>query len=288
MKTASGSLISLLSGSNVYLMADLLTVTLIGAQVYRWAFSETDLVLAAQTFTAGGSGTVPLMKRGKTRITVGLEVDTLDLTLLCGDSAQILGIPLVQAAANGALDGARILLQRVFMPTWGDTSPGALTLFEGAVSSVEPSSTEIKVVVKSELERLNVPMPRHLFMPGCNHAVYDPGCGLVKSTFTVTGTATGVPTTTTVPSARGEAADYFRLGVLTMTSGASSGARRAVKAFSGGLFTLALPLPFAPAAGDTFSVYPGCDHTRATCLAKFANLNRFRGFPYVPRVESAR
>ena len=35
-------------------------------------------------------------------------------------------------------------------------------------------------------------------------------------------------------------------------------------------------------AGDAFTVYPGCDKTRNTCLNKFNNLLRFRGFPYTP------
>lgn len=289
MKTASGALTTLLAANNVFLMADLYTVTLVGGQISRWADCDISLVLGGNTFTAAGTGGAPLLKRGKTRCVVGLEVDTLDLELLCGDgAAQLLGIPLVQSAANGALDGARIKLERVFMPKWGDTSAGSIVLFEGNVAGVEPSSTAVKLTVKSELERLNVQMPRHLYQPGCNHAVYDTGCALVKATYTVTGTATGTPTTTTIPSARAEANGYFNLGVLTVTSGAAAGARRAVKDFTGGTFTLALPLPTAMAPGDTFSVYPGCDKTRGTCNTKFANLGRFRGFPFVPRPETAR
>jgi len=47
-------------------------------------------------------------------------------------------------------------------------------------------------------------------------------------------------------------------------------------------------LPFAPAAGDVFTAYPGCDKTQATCASpKFSNLVNFEGFPYVPAPETA-
>jgi hypothetical protein len=44
----------------------------------------------------------------------------------------------------------------------------------------------------------------------------------------------------------------------------------------------------APEAGDGVSVYPGCDKTKTMCGTKYVNINRFRGFPFVPRPEQAR
>ena len=35
-------------------------------------------------------------------------------------------------------------------------------------------------------------------------------------------------------------------------------------------------------AGDAFEAYPGCDHTLATCAAKFGNQLNYGGFPYIP------
>lgn len=285
MKTASGGLIALLNSGAPFFMADLVTISMVDSTVLRWTGADTDLVSDGNTFSSQG----PLIKRTGTRVVRGLEVDTLTLTLLAGESTQILGIPLPLAAHNGAFDGATVTLERVFMPTWGDTSLGSIVMFEGNVAAVDPTPTDVRLVAKSELEKLNQPIPRNLFMPKCNHALYGAGCGVVKATYQVTGTATGTPTTTSIPSARGEAADYFRLGVLVMTSGQAAGSRRAVKAFSGGTFTPDIPLPVAPAAGDTFTVFPGCDHsTGAQGCTKFANLNRFRGYPFVPRPETAR
>lgn len=267
-----------------YLMADLYTITLATGAVYRWSAADTDIVLDGNTF----SGVGPLLKRGKTRVVAGLAVDTLDVTILRGDSTQFLGIPITMAAANGALDRARVLLQRVVMPTWGDTSLGATILFEGAVAGVDPSSTEIRVTVKSDLELLNIAMPHTVYQPQCSHALYDAGCGIDRASFTFVGSATGTPTTTVIASAMGQSAEYFKLGVLTMTSGVAAGSKRAVKSFSGGTFTLAMPLPASPAAGDTFTASPGCDKKRSTCESFWLNLIHFRGFPYIPTPETGR
>jgi hypothetical protein len=34
--------------------------------------------------------------------------------------------------------------------------------------------------------------------------------------------------------------------------------------------------------GVPLTLYPGCDHLKATCLAKFDNLPNYGGFPYIP------
>jgi hypothetical protein len=54
-----------------------------------------------------------------------------------------------------------------------------------------------------------------------------------------------------------------------------------------GVFILTQPLPYAPAASDAFTVYPGCDKSQRTCQLKFNNIANFAGFPYVPAPETA-
>lgn len=288
MKAASGQLVTLLGASTGFLMAELYTFTLRDATVYRWTSHGLDLTIGGNTFLSAVANGVPSIRHGAIREVAGLEVDTLEVTIERGDSILFGGIPFPLAMVAGAFDGATLLLERVFMPTWGDVSPGTVVRFVGNVSTVKPSSTRVVLQVKSDLERLNAPMPRDVYTPQCVHAVYDAGCTLSRATFTVTGTATGVPTTTTVPSALAQATGYFALGVITMTSGAAVGQKRAVKTFAGGLLTLTLPFTAAPAAGDTFTVYPGCDKLQATCSGKFSNLTHFTAFPYIPRPETAR
>jgi uncharacterized phage protein (TIGR02218 family) len=292
MRYASGPLISYLNANTVVLAAWCYTLTLQNGTVYRWTGCDMPLSYGGHTFTSASDNgsTQPGIVRGAIRHARGLETQTLDMTLLSGQTVMMGGVPLPLFAHNGGFDGARVLLEWVPMGPggWGDTSLGSVVIFEGAVASVDPETVQVVLHVKSDLERLAQPWPRVVFQPGCANAFGDAGCGKVLSTLTVSGTATGTPTSTTIPSALGQAAGYFALGTLTMTSGAASGARRTVSGFSGGTLTLSTPLPIAPSAGDTFTVTPGCDRSFATCGTKWSNQNRYRGCPWVPPPETTR
>jgi uncharacterized phage protein (TIGR02218 family) len=41
-------------------------------------------------------------------------------------------------------------------------------------------------------------------------------------------------------------------------------------------------MPEPIAIGDAFTVTAGCDKSFATCRARFANTDNFRGFPQIP------
>lgn len=76
---------------------------------------------------------------------------------------------------------------------------------------------------------------------------------------------------------------YFGYGVLTWLTGANAGRSEDVRLYqNGGIFTLALPMGYDIAIGDTYSVTPGCDKQISTCRTKFSNVVNFRGFPKVP------
>ena len=289
MKSASAQLITLLNSGAVFLMADLYTITLLSGTILRWSQADTDLTLGANTFLAAtDNGTsVPLIRRGEIRLARGLEVSTFDVTLLCGQTVLISGIPMPLFAHNGGFDGARLRVERVFMPTWGDTSPGSVVLFEGAVAGVDPSTTQVVLHIKSDLEKLQRPMPRTLFAPGCPNSFGDTACGINVATLTQTGTVGASPSTTSLPGAPAHADGYYTMGVVTMTSGVCAGAMRAVRLHASNVLTLATPLPATPAAGDTYTISPRCNGTQASCTS-FGNAGRFRGCPYVPPPETTR
>ena len=77
-------------------------------------------------------------------------------------------------------------------------------------------------------------------------------------------------------------------GSFLFLNGANGGIRTSVKsAVPGVSWTLRCPAPATPAAGDSFVVYWGCDHTVQTCANAFNNAANFRGFPNVPPPEFA-
>lgn len=79
MKTASTGLIAHLNSGCQFLMADLYTLTLNGGFVVRYTGADVDIRVGGHVFKKF------LISRSKTRTSVGLEVDTLDVTII--DSA---------------------------------------------------------------------------------------------------------------------------------------------------------------------------------------------------------
>ena len=140
------------------------------------------------------------------------------------------------------------------------------------------------------LAYLQTTFPRNYFLSACNHCLFDAGCGLSKASYAVSGTVTSAatPTLTTFASSCTQADGWFALGSVVWTSGANKGIVCPVKAYANanGAFTIIYPAGAVPAVGDTFTAYPGCDKTQATCTTKFSNQAHFRGFPYVPTPET--
>ena len=280
MKSASTTLVNFLNTNQQFYMADLYTLTLNGGYVARYTSWDQDLSSGGNLFNAFA------IERSKIRTVVGVEVDTLEVNVFAKNTDLLNGAPWFSAVQRGALDSAILKLERVFMATANDTSMGTISLFSGRVSDTEVSRTEAKLTVKSELELLNTNLPRNLYQSGCLHTLYDNGCQLNKANYAVGGTVVSGDVTS-LNTTISRATDYFTLGVVKFTSGVNNGVTRSVRYHSGGSFVFALPLVSAPAAGDTFIAWPGCDKTKDTCSGKFNNVVNFRGFPYVPTPETA-
>ena len=76
--------------------------------------------------------------------------------------------------------------------------------------------------------------------------------------------------------------DTYTYGVLTWTTGPNDGRSMEVKLHASGVLTLQMPMPDDVGVGDEFTITPGCDKTKATCIATFDNVVNFRGFSFVP------
>jgi hypothetical protein len=141
---------------------------------------------------------------------------------------------------------------------------------------------------------LNLQGPINVLQPGCTHTLFDVGCALQASLFTVTGNVTGSASTVlSVNTNLTQAGVWFRLGRISFTSGQNAGVVRSVKDYSAGVFTLARPLPFVPAVSDQFTALPGCPKTMAACSntntavgPPFNNIKHNKSEPFVPVPET--
>ncbi len=288
MKAASPALVALLDAArrapdSTLAFAECFTFTLSTGTAYRWTNVDFPVGYGGATFLASG----PLVQGLKYKATVGLEVDKQQIVVAARPTDLINGAPLLVALRDGAFDGAAVRRDRVFLASPGGVAVGGVTLFKGRVSTIDQvGRTSATLTVASDLVALDIDMPRNLFSPTCLHALYDSGCGVARGTYASAGVA-GVGSTASAIVFSGAAASHAQ-GSIVFASGANANVRATVKSVAAGsALNLVYPLPFAPAPGDAFTVTAGCDHTQATCAARFSNLARFRGFPYVPPPQTA-
>lgn len=283
MKSAPPDLLNLLTTAQQFWMADLYTVALVDGTVLRYTSADVDIIVGARQFSASG----PIISRGRTRVVLGLQVDTLDLKFTADASHLVGGAPFVQVATNGALDGAELDLERAFAAAPGEAIVGTVLLFSGRVSDTKANGLSVQMIARSHLELLNVPMPRNLYQPPCMNSLYDAGCGVARAAHAVNSAVASGSTRQHINCALTEAAGHFDIGEIVITSGPNIGVRRTVRSYTPGLVRLAYPLPYTSTVGNTFTIYPGCDKRLATCDSKFGNKPRFRGTPFVPVPETA-
>ena len=290
MKPASTMLINFLNAVRAspdvpLLMADAFSFTLRSGLILCYTNVDVAFSYGGVTYLANSI----LIDGLKYKASVGLEVDQQQITIsaLATDTVSG-GAPFLQALRDGAFDGCKIERMRVFFSDRiGGTAIGAVTLFKGRLGTVDQiGRTSAKLTVNSDLVLLDIDMPRNIYQPTCLHTLYDSGCTLIKNAFGTNGTV-GAGSTASLINWSGANAN-FQQGSITFTSGVNVGVTANVNAVVAGTsLTLGYPLQSTPAAGDTFTVYYGCDHTPGTCQSKFGNLTNFRGFPYVPPPQMA-
>ena len=283
MRAASPALIALLASSDRFIMADLYTITLVGGSVLRYSAAPTALFANGYTFALG-----PKFERSQTKIVIGTQVDELEVRIYTEPTDLIGGLPFLPAAWQGELDGALLQLERAFMATYGDTSPGTVVLFAGRISDIDCTRTGIDVKCRSHLELLNIQMPRRLWQSSCTHTLGDAMCQFDRSNLQATFSAgPGSSEAQIATSVSPTPPNLYIQGTVIGVTGANAGSSRTVANMSGGwvYVRLAFLSPILP--GDQFQLLPGCDHTLSTCTNLFNNVIHYGGFPYIPTPETA-
>jgi uncharacterized phage protein (TIGR02218 family) len=289
LRPASSGLAGILSNNlNTALaeiaQADLFTIVLLSGTTLTYTSWPTDLTVGAAIYTSA----VPWLTRGRWNVTNTMEIPTLEI-FIDADNSSFSGGPNIKTQIhNGMLDGASVLLQRLYMPTPGVVDVNnVVSIFSGDAGSATIGPIRTTLKVRGKNSRLSVQAPRNVYQPGCIHTFCDEGCTLSAGSFSAghTVAASPAPTRIAVTSAT-IIPTQARGGTLTMTSGAAVGEVRSI--VQGGplvgpwVLQLAYPLTVAPAVGDTFTLFQDCDKTFGTCDATYSNKVNFRGFPFIP------
>ena len=170
----------------------------------------------------------------------------------------------------------------------------ATTWFRGEVESVSADGPFIEASCVAALTGSGVRgpnifdrrIPRLLYQTGCNHTVFDAGCGLTRSAWDVAVLVKGAVSNQTEIEVDGltpgtPAAHYFAGGLLEWVGGTRYIADNTTPDGTGAM-TLTLGTPVTLADNDSITLYPGCDGRVETCHSTFNNRARFGGFPFIP------
>lgn len=282
MKSASAALIEHLNTTDKFLTCDLYEITLKTGQIVRACTADCGV-----NYGNDYSPYDLIIERSKIKLKRGLAVDNLSLTITPRSGATVAGVSWMTAAISGLLDGASVLVRRAYLSEWPNII-GAVHLFAGTIGDIEPDGFEIRASVENEFAALNTKIPKNVCQASCMHTLYDSGCGVDKLLFRVDATILNVASDGRVLTlTHSSSGTHFEQGMLEFTSGASDGIKRTIRSHSGNVFTLAAAPSVAPSIGDSVRLLPGCTKAMDTCKARFNNIIRFKGMPYVPEPETA-
>ena len=159
-------------------------ITTAGSQ-YTWTNVDYDITYNGFVFSAYG----PLVSGLKYKGSVGLEVDKQQIGIAARPTDVINGAPFLIALRDGAFDGAPVYRDRVFLTAPNGAVVGGVRMFQGRISTVDHvGRTQATLTVASDLVILDYDMPKNLFSPTCLHVLYDAGCGVIRGTFSISGT----------------------------------------------------------------------------------------------------
>lgn len=162
---------------------------------------------------------------------------------------------------------------------------GTEVSWKGRFTNTQPDNAHLKLIFESIYTSMRRPGLRARFQKSCRHALYGRGCDLDPESFAQAATLSAITgSVLTVPEASSFAAGYFSGGMVR----APDGVLTYITNHSGSSLTVnrvsrSLAEAFATSGpGLAITIYPGCDHSYATCEAKFLNGLNYGGFDYIP------
>lgn len=219
---------------------------------------------------------------GQIQSATDLTVATMEFVLATSAANSL--IRLVDAYQ---LDAGVLTVDRVFVDT---PDMGRMPVYRGRIGDIARNRQVVRAQARNVWDSRGTQYPLYTYEDGCGWRFGGPGCGFDATSVTIAITAFSVGSSNRISvyatRAGSESDDYWTFGRITWTAGVNSGQVRAIRQHTGPLVSLSHALPFTPASGDAFSIYPGCRKRRiADCTSKFNNAENFLGFWTTPIPE---
>lgn len=177
-----------------------------------------------------------------------------------------------------------MILLRIYRKHRGDAE--AVTIFVGRITNCDWSGREAVLQAESVYSSIRATGLRRMYSKQCPHMLYGPACRVDPDVFESTGTVLSVSgATLVVAEFHALLTPFWTGGILLWVDGAGRGHRRMIEDHGAlGAVKLLSPIPGIP-VGATVKLWPGCDHTQATCGSKFDNKLNYGGFNGIPGVN---
>ena len=234
-----------------------------GSTAFRYTSADGDVSYGGNTYTAAA------ISRGAVESTS--ETARMALEITCTRDLPVLDLFTVVPPEEVVL----VTLRRLHA---GDGE--AVIIWLGRILNVTLNNASAAIHCESVYTSLKRVGLRRLYQKSCPHVLYSQGCGLNSASYKVTKTVSAVSGTTITVNSIGSSDGYYAGGMLEWTS---SGVvhRRAIHSQTGGAIVLGFSIP-GLSVSDSVDLYPGCDHTLATCDGKFGNSLNYGGMPFFP------
>jgi uncharacterized phage protein (TIGR02218 family) len=219
----------------------------------------------------------PGMLPSAVSVSDGFEASTLDVSgALTSDSIREADL------AAGRWDRAAVSL---FLVDWADPDGERVALARGELGDAAVKANGFEAELRGPAALLERPVAEQT-SPECRAELGDRRCRVdMASRISVTRiSAVEAENVVAVADVSGEAGD-FGFGRLRWIGGANSGLETPILGSAETLLTLQEPPPFAAREGDLVEIRQGCDKSFATCRARFANAENFRGEPHLPGMD---
>lgn len=164
---------------------------------------------------------------------------------------------------------------------------GTSVIWKGRLTACTPDDAFAKLVFESIYTSMRRPGLRARYQKSCRHPLYGRGCWLDPEDFAQVATmdAIGVDGRSIISPEAALQVDGFYTGGMVK---APDGTLTYITSHAGtDLLLNRLSAGLAAAFGETgpgtpITLYPGCDHSYATCAAKFNNDDDYGGFDHIP------
>ena len=283
MKEVGQILSNHLSTSQSFLSCDLYELKLKSGVSYYWADTDADVNYGGHTYKGDG----PIITREKIATNSTVSVDKLSVTITASQNDQIGGVPVLEVAHNGGLDGATLDLRRAFFDDAGKVIE-CIDLFHGICEVTQGGGFILKISAKSVVQKLNIEYPNRRYYPQCPYSIYSKECGVDIKDYRKKAKVTAVTGTNTVQIDIPFEDGYYTAGGMEWISGPLAGQATQIMDSKNSTIIYMSATNTSPRIGDVAYIYPGCDKTPTTCKNKFNNFSRNRATPYVPLKETIR